>query len=103
MTDSLSKTFQTYAPWETFMLDGGQHFDNREVRELWDKWGTKTHIMAAYSPWVNGLVEGTTNKFFLHILKHLCAPDPVTWITKTTEEQHRKKYPSTGQIISKTP
>ena len=27
-----------------------------------------------YSPWVNGLVKGT-NKLFLHILKHLCAPN----------------------------
>jgi transposase InsO family protein len=73
-TDSLSRTFQAFAPWETFMSDGGKHFDNKEVRELCNKWGTKTHIVAAYSPWVNGLVEGT-NKLFLHILKRLCAPD----------------------------
>ena len=72
--DSLSKTFQTYAPWETFMSDGGKHFDNKEVRELCEKWGTKTHVVSAYSPWINGLVEGT-NKLFLHILKRLCAPD----------------------------
>jgi transposase InsO family protein len=72
--DSLSKTFNAYAPWETFMSDGGRHFDNKEVRELCSKWGTKTHIVPAYSPWVNGLVEGT-NKLFLHILKRLCAPD----------------------------
>ena len=39
-----------------------------------NKWGTNTHIVAAYSPWVNGLVEGT-NKLFLHILKRLCTPD----------------------------
>jgi transposase InsO family protein len=73
-TDSLSKLFHTLAPWETFMSDGGKHFDNKEVRELCDKWGTKTHIVSAYSPWVNGLVEGT-NKLFLHVLKRLCAPD----------------------------
>jgi transposase InsO family protein len=30
-TDSLSKTFQEFAPWETFMSDGGKHFDNKEV------------------------------------------------------------------------
>jgi hypothetical protein len=36
--------------------------------------GDKTHIVPAYSPWVNGLVEGT-NKLFLHILKRLCAPN----------------------------
>ena len=72
--DSLDKTFRAFAPWETFMSDGGKHFDNKEVRELCEKWGTKTHIVSAYSPWVNGLVEGT-NKLFLHILKRLCAPD----------------------------
>jgi hypothetical protein len=36
--------------------------------------GTKTHIVSAYSPWVNSLVEGT-NKLFLNVLKQLCAPD----------------------------
>jgi Integrase core domain len=72
--DGLERTFQAFAPWETFMSDGGKHFDNKEVRELCQKWGTKTHIVAAYSPWVNGLVEGT-NKLFLHILKRLCAPN----------------------------
>jgi hypothetical protein len=73
-TDSLNKIFQAFAPWETFMSDGGKHFNNKEVGELCGKWGTKTHIVAAYSPWVNGLVEGT-NKLFLHILKRLCAPN----------------------------
>jgi hypothetical protein len=72
--DSLNRTLQTFAPWETFMTDGGKHFDNKEVRELCESWGTKTHVVPAYSPWVNGLVEGT-NKLFLHILKRLCAPD----------------------------
>ena len=73
-TDSLNKTFQAFSPWEMFMSDGGKHFNNKEVHEFCDKWGTKTHIVAAYSPWVNGLVEGT-NKLFLHILKRLCALD----------------------------
>ena len=73
-TDSLSKIFHTFTPWETFMSNRGKHFGNKEVRELCRKWGTKTHVIAAYSPWVNGLVEGT-NKLFLHILKQLCAPD----------------------------
>ena len=30
--------------------------------------------MVAYSPWVNGLVEGT-NKILLYVLAHLCAPE----------------------------
>jgi hypothetical protein len=34
----------------------------------------KHHVMLVYSPWVNGLVEGT-NKILLHMLKCLCAPE----------------------------
>lgn len=66
--DSLNHIFHKFGPWQTFMTDGGKHFANNEVCELCEEWGTKTHIMAAYSPWVNGLVEGT-NKLFLHVLK----------------------------------
>ena len=73
-TDALSRVFQGFVPAETFMTDGGKHFDNNEVRSLCNKWGTTTHIVSAYSPWVNGLVEGT-NKILLHVLKRLCAPD----------------------------
>ena len=40
-TDSLEKIFQAFAPPETFMSDGGKHFDNKEVHELCDKLGTK--------------------------------------------------------------
>ena len=56
------------------MSDGGKHFDNKEVRELCRKWRMKTHIVPAYSPWVNCLIKGT-NKLFLRILKQLCIPD----------------------------
>ncbi|OJT14658.1 hypothetical protein TRAPUB_8783 [Trametes pubescens] len=56
------------------MTDGGKHFDNHNVRDFCAQWNTKTHVVAAYSPWVNGLVEGT-NKLLLHVLKRLCAPD----------------------------
>ena len=56
------------------MSDGGKHFDNNEVRETCTKWGTTTRIVPAYSPWINGLVEGT-NKILLHVLKRLCTPE----------------------------
>ena len=72
--DALSRIFQDFVPAETFMSDGGKHFDNNEVRGLCKKWGTTTHITPAYSPWINGLVEGT-NKILLHVLKRLCALD----------------------------
>lgn len=56
------------------MSDNGPHFDNDEVRRMLTRWGTKQVLVARYSPWVNGLVEGT-NKILLEILKRLCAPD----------------------------
>lgn len=71
---SLDKIFNTYAPFEGFMADQGSHFNNKEVREFCAKWGVKHHVVAAYSPWINGLVEGT-NKLLLYVLARLCAPE----------------------------
>jgi transposase InsO family protein len=71
---SLDDIFHNFAPPETFMADGGRHFKNREVEENCERWGTKLHTVAAYSPWVNGLVEGT-NKLLLYVLARLCAPE----------------------------
>ncbi|KAG6839111.1 hypothetical protein C0991_005716 [Blastosporella zonata] len=71
---ALGNIFQGFAPSETFMADSGKHFDCDKVREFCAKWGTKTHMVAAYLPWVNGLVEGA-NKLLLHILKWLCSPN----------------------------
>lgn len=56
------------------MSDGGRHFNNTAVKEFCTKWSCNTHIIAAYSLWINGLVEGT-NKILLHVLKQMCAPD----------------------------
>jgi RNase H-like domain found in reverse transcriptase/Reverse transcriptase (RNA-dependent DNA polymerase) len=59
---------------ETLMTDGGPEFDNEELREECAKRGTKLQICPAYSPWVNGLLEGT-NAILLNRLKRMCAPD----------------------------
>ena len=64
---SLTNIYENFALAETFMSDGGRHFHNTEVKEFCNKWGGKHHIVAAYSPWINGLVEGT-NKILLYIL-----------------------------------
>jgi hypothetical protein len=72
--NSLSQIFRNFTASETFMSDGGKHFNNTEVRDFCTKWSCKTHVIAAYSPWINGLVEDT-NKILLHVLKRLCAPD----------------------------
>lgn len=61
-------------PPEAFMTDGGRHFDNQEVRAWCTERGIKMQIVAAYSAWVNGLVEGTNSKL-LGRLKRRCAPD----------------------------
>lgn len=70
---SLNSICSSYAPPETFMSDRGQHFDNNKVKAACKKWGMKLHVTPAYSPWVNGLVEGM-NKLLLYVLAHLCAP-----------------------------
>jgi transposase InsO family protein len=71
---SIDNICNTYAPPGTFMSDGGKHFNNNEVKNNCTKWGIKLHITPAYSPWVNGLVEGT-NKLLLYVLACLCAPE----------------------------
>jgi hypothetical protein len=85
--DSLAQIFRNFIAPETFMTNGGRHFHNTEVKDFCMKWSCKRHIVAAYSPWVNGLVEGA-NKILLHVLKRLCAPnlgedeyDAMTWDT----------------------
>ena len=74
MQDAIEKIFHKFAPAEVFMTDGGPHFNNNMVRDSCVKWGTETHVVSAYSPWVNRLVEGA-NKILLHILKRLCSPN----------------------------
>ena len=71
---SLDKLCFAYVPPETFMTDGGSHFKNKEVKDFCESKSIKHHVTPAYSPWVNGLVEGT-NRLLLHVLKRLCAPE----------------------------
>ena len=71
---SLDDIFHNFAPPEMFMADGGKHFKSQEVAKNCERWGTKLHTVAAYSPWVNGLIEGT-NKLLLYVLARLCAPE----------------------------
>lgn len=51
-----------FRPPDTLMTDGSSHFDNKEVREWCRKRGVKFVVVAAMSPWANGLVEGTNSK-----------------------------------------
>ena len=74
MVRLLHDIFHNFIAAETFMTDGGTHFTSHEVTEFCEASGTKTHIVPAYSPWVNGLVEGT-NKLLIYVLARLCAPE----------------------------
>ena len=70
---SLNDIFHNFALLKMFMADGGKHFKNHDVAENCEHWGTKLHTVAAYSLWVNRLVEGT-NKLLLYVLARLCTP-----------------------------
>jgi hypothetical protein len=71
--DSLRRISQMFTAPETFMADGGGHFNCAEVKDYCESIGTKLHVVAAYSPWINGLLEGS-NGILLNALKRLCAP-----------------------------
>ena len=71
---SYSDICDLFTASETLMTDGGPEFDNEELRMECVKRGTKLEICPAYSPWVNGLLEGT-NAILLNRLKRMCAPD----------------------------
>jgi hypothetical protein len=55
------------------MVDGGSHFDCVEVHDYCKSIGSKLHVVVAYAPWLNGLLEGS-NRIFLNTLKRLCTP-----------------------------
>jgi hypothetical protein len=74
MVKSLKDIFFNFTAPETFMMDRGTHFTSHKVMEFCSSSGTKTHVMSAYSPWINGLVKGT-NKLLIYILARLCAPE----------------------------
>lgn len=74
----LESIHHNFSTPETFMTDGGKHFDNEEVKTWCEKYNTKhyntkRYVTPTYTPWVNGLIEGT-NKLLLGRLKYMCAP-----------------------------
>ena len=73
-TASFEKICQTYCAPEVSMADGGSHFSGHDVADWCEVHGLRYHQVTAYSPWVNGLLEGANGKLLSH-LKCLCAPD----------------------------
>ena len=59
---------------DTFMTDGGPHFNNAEVNEYCRQQGIEHIMTPAYALWANGLIENA-NKILLGHLKCLCAPN----------------------------
>lgn len=73
MVAGLTMVKHSFRAPETFMTDGGTHFNNGEVR-AWCEANKATHqVVAAYAPWVNSLVENANGKL-LGRLKCLCSP-----------------------------
>jgi transposase InsO family protein len=72
--DALEYIGDNFLNMETFMVDNGRHFKNKAVENFCEKRGIKFHCVSAYSPWINGLVEGA-NKLLIYVLACLCAPD----------------------------
>ena len=71
---SLNRIRQMYRMPEVFMADGGSHFAGTAVGEWCLGHNSRYQQVAAYLPWVNGLLEGTNGKL-LSRLKRLCAPN----------------------------
>ena len=72
--DAIHTISNNFITPEMFMTDGGSHFNNTTVCKFCQTNRCKHHVTPAYSPWVNGLVEGA-NKILLHVLQWLCAPE----------------------------
>ena len=71
--DGLKAITHVFCTPETFMMDGGSHFNNGDVRTWCEAQGTTYHIVTAYTLWINGLVENANGKL-LGQLKCLCSP-----------------------------
>ena len=67
MKDTLRKIFHKFTPAEVFMTECGPHFNNKAVCDLCAEWGTETHIVSAYLPWVNSLVEGPNKSYYTYL------------------------------------
>ena len=55
------------------MVDGRSHFNCNKVQGYCESIRTKLHIVVAYAPWLNRLLEGS-NGILLNVLKRLCTP-----------------------------
>jgi hypothetical protein len=59
---SLNNICTAFMAPEALMVDRGPEFNNDVVRNTCATRNIKFHIVPAYSPWINGLVEGMNVK-----------------------------------------
>lgn len=97
---SLNRIRQLYRMPEVFMADGGSHFAGHAVGDWCNEHASRYQQVSAYSPWVNGLLEGTNGKL-LSRLKCLCAPNLGEMNGK--KSQSLRTYPLTGRRTSIPP
>jgi hypothetical protein len=57
--DNLRRITLGFKAPDVLMVDGRSHFNCNEVRDYCASIGTKLHVVAAYTPWLNGLLEGS--------------------------------------------
>ena len=72
--NGLGHIVNKFATPASFMADRGRHFDNLAVWAYCKSKSINTITTPEYSPWMNGLIEGT-NKLLLNILRQLCSPN----------------------------
>ena len=72
--NSLRQISQAFVALTIFMTDGGPHFNCDEVHTFCNEIRTHLYITAAYSQWINRLLE-QSNGILLDALKQLCAPN----------------------------
>jgi hypothetical protein len=75
----LRKLWTDFQAPETYMCDNGLEFDNWQLCKLCEEFSVELHFVAAYSPWVNGLVEGTNAKILGRLTSGKCNLSGTSW------------------------
>ena len=91
--EGLKSVRQMFRVPETFMTDGGMHFNNGDIQAWCEANETSHQVVAAYAPWVNGLVKNANGKL-LGQLKCLCSPE-------LGEDKYQEVRPHQGNLDGK--
>ena len=77
-----------YCSPDVFIVDSGSHSLGHDITDWCESHGSKYQQVAAYLPWVNGLLKGTNGELLSH-LKRLCAQNlgEDEWVEVTSSDQ----------------